>query len=87
MAEYETIDIEGCVDCVMLIANADTECYVGNVEEYLADIERNWPEPWELVYNCPEECEGSFSWSPCGVCGSHLGGDRHPVAAMKRIEE
>lgn len=23
------------------------------------------------------EEEGSFSWTPCDLCGSHLGGDRH----------
>ena len=28
------------------------------------------------------EAEGSFSWSPCGICGSHLGGDREPWHAI-----
>lgn len=24
-----------------------------------------------------DDVEGSFSWSPCGICGSSLGGDRY----------
>ena len=32
--------------------------------------------------SCPEEDEGFFSWSACEVCGSTLGGNRHPVHAV-----
>lgn len=28
------------------------------------------------------EVEGSFSWQSCEICGSGLGGDRHPVHAV-----
>ena len=30
----------------------------------------------ETCEECPEFDEGSFSWSTCDCCGSHLGGDR-----------
>ena len=26
--------------------------------------------------------EGSFSWEPCDICGSHLGGDRFSAHAL-----
>ena len=27
--------------------------------------------------SCEEDCEPSFSWSPCDCCGSRLGGNLH----------
>lgn len=38
------------------------------------------------VLNCPEDCEGEFSWSRCDVCGSGLGGVRHPVVFFRRFK-
>lgn len=33
------------------------------------------------------DCEvNSFSWSPCDVCGSNLGGERHAVSFWKVTE-
>lgn len=29
--------------------------------------------------------EGSFSWSPCESCGSHLGGDRYPAHGIGEV--
>lgn len=77
-------DGHACVDCIMLIANGDTSgnsrCETEEGEAaYLADVAR-YSEGGEWVNNCDETCEGGFSWSPCDVCRSPLGGDRHPVA-------
>ena len=34
-------------------------------------------EPWCEDYTEDVGDEGGFSWSPCGICGSTLGGDRY----------
>jgi hypothetical protein len=39
------------------------------------------PETGESV----DQCEPSFSWSSCDLCGSTLGGDRHPAGAFRRV--
>lgn len=36
---------------------------------------------YRLTNDCPEGCEGHFSWSQCQGCGTRLGGDRHPFVA------
>lgn len=79
MSEYS--EGKACADCLMLLANDETPPEMSEVEtaEYLANVARHTAGS-EVVVNCPEECEGGFSWSPCDVCGSRLGGDRHPVA-------
>lgn len=52
---------------------------------HAARIDAHWPaaDGWTIAPNCPEECEGGFSWSGCDACGSTLGGERHPAVAMK----
>ena len=79
--DYDNQDGWVCVDCVMLLANADTPEHMNEEEtaEYLARVEQHG-EGAEYILNCPEECEGGFSWSPCDLCDSTLGGDRHPVS-------
>jgi len=74
-------DIEVCVDCLCMLANGvESEEQV----ETSKLIEARWPWPtWQLTINCPEVCDGSFSWQPCEACGSNLGGDRHPVVVWK----
>jgi hypothetical protein len=36
-----------------------------------------------VVPNCPEDCEGYFSWYPCELCRDHKGGNRHHAALIK----
>ena len=74
------IRFDVCVDCAMLIANGETP--EDNPEFGLLP---EW-EGWHVVLDCPENCEGSFSWSSCEGCGSRLGGDRHPAAAWKETD-
>lgn len=87
----ESFDGEMCVDCIMLLANGETppEMSDRETEDWLAAIDRNWPESegWHLVPACDEGCEGSFSWRACDVCGSNLGGDRHPVYAWREVAD
>lgn len=85
----ETWSGEMCVDCLVLLANGETPAEMSEreTEEWLAAIDRAWPESegWHLAPACGEDCEGGFSWSSCDVCGSRLGGDRHDVAAWRTV--
>jgi hypothetical protein len=80
----ERIEMEVCVDCLMVDANGESE---GIEPEALARIEKAYTDAtadgWYYANNCDENCEGWFSWSPCGFCGSTLGGDRHPAVLLK----
>ncbi len=76
-AVTEDVELEVCTDCLTLIANGEVP--KDDPEFSLLD---EW-DGWMLAINCDEDCEGGFSWSQCDGCGSTLGGDRHPVIAMK----
>ena len=41
----------------------------------------------ELWENGSIEDEGHFSWEPCELCGSHLGGDRYAAHAVDKDDE
>lgn len=77
----EHADGQCCVDCLMLLANGETDPDWDEAEtaEYLARLEARGVTGENVTIACDEDCEGWFSWSPCDVCGSTLGGDRHPV--------
>ena len=85
MSDTETITGEACVDCTVWIANgeAPAEMTEEQFEAWTAEINRR-TEGFTVVLAYEEECEGWFSSSSCDVCGSHLGGDRHPVAFLPR---
>lgn len=84
----DTIDIDICTDCLMAAANGllgwdydeewleayETACetYGGDPIPTMENEEHGW------------QCEGHFSWNPCGFCGSKLGGDRYPAVLMER---
>ena len=70
----QRIDVEVCVDCLVLDANGPDELD----SEYLARVEA-YDRGGQITNNCPEGCEGWFSWESCDGCGSTLGGDRHPA--------
>lgn len=85
---FETFEFEWCTDCLMMDANGT----LGDVSEeadvaHAAAMEVQWPtaDGWHTHNVCDEDCEGSFSWSTCDGCGSHLGGDRHPAVAMREV--
>lgn len=80
-----TLTGSACTDCLMLVANGETppEMDEAATAAYLAEVERR-SAGYTVVPACDEECEGGFSWSACDLCGSTLGGDRHPVAFLAR---
>ena len=77
----EIIELEGCTDCIMYLANGEVpdESESGWTP---GAIERNWP-GYHVTVAGDENSEEHFSWRPCGVCGSTLGGNRYPCAAWK----
>lgn len=84
MAETtEHYDIEVCVDCANLIANGDTTGIDSPEREAEVIAQAGIPDGYHVALNCPEDCEGGFSWSRCDACLSTLGGDRHPAAIWK----
>ncbi len=82
----ELFELSGCMNCVQLLANG--EFPPDNTPEQDAAlevaIEMQWPSAeWHVVVAGDENSENEFSWRPCDVCGSTLGGDRYPCAAFK----
>lgn len=71
---------ECCVDCLTMIANGDDS---GMTPERSAEVQKAIGECGGYpVASCGDDCEGGFSWSPCDLCGSRLGGERHPFAVL-----
>ncbi len=63
-----------CTCCALWLANRDhsgCEDDACTPMALLADA--------DVVLTCTDDCEASFSTSPCDGCGSHLAGDRHPA--------
>ena len=63
--------------------------YQETMREFFSHGLRNLSVKWE---EDKEECmEPYFSWSPCAVCGCHLGGDRYDCdgynGETKEVEE
>lgn len=83
-----TYEMNICTDCLMAGANGLhgweydeewLEAYEKACETYGGD-----PTPNTTETEHGWECEGWFSWSPCGFCGSTLGGDRYPAVVLSR---
>lgn len=75
----ETMTGKVCVDCLMVLAGYSPDELGVDVSASIAAIERESAAGVTVDIACEEDCEGSFSWSPCQLCESDLGGDRHPV--------
>lgn len=92
--QWGQIDLWGCVDCLFAIANGDFPEDPERAEEVREGIRRNGGrvgighfhgvdycgrEHGE-DYDEQTECETQdFSWTPCHLCGSTLGGSRHAL--------
>ena len=78
----DDIEIQICSDCAMMSANGIAGWE--HDDRWLADYMESADKYGDPVLTCGEDCNGGFSWSPCGFCGSKLGGDRHPAILMER---
>ena len=72
--------IDLCSQCLVVTANG---CETDEDIQTAEALAREWP-GWDVHGNCPENCDGWFSWSSCEGCGESLGGTRHPGVAMRR---
>lgn len=84
MSEWETVEIDLCVTCLVVTANGCENAEDEACAERMADL---WPatDGWAVHGNCPEDCDGWFSWQTCDGCGERLGGQRHPGVAMRPL--
>jgi len=78
----DPIDVSMCVTCLVWLANGDgdTERTEGEEREFVDRLASRW-DGWYLAPGASDE--EAFSWSPCDVCGSTLGGDRAPGVAWR----
>jgi len=97
MNTWTSLDV--CPDCLMMIANGETDPNWTESEcnDFIARFTKSTEgyasiNPGSDHKNCThdlqgEDCpldEGHFSWSPCDLCKSSLGGDRYPAMAEYR---
>jgi hypothetical protein len=78
----EQYRLNGCVDCVMAIANDEYPDDDERSRAILAGESKWWNEGYVVVNGSDDE--GHFSWQPCDLCGSRLGGDRETLWAVLR---
>lgn len=77
-----------CVDCIMMIANGEapeddaTEARILEALELEAAAGGHWC--CEGLHEGESEGDDTleFSWAPCELCRSHLGGARHRAAVV-----
>ena len=70
-----------CGDCLQIVANGSAGLDLE--PERIAEIEAAIAKQGGDVVPAGEEGEeGAFSWSPCELCESPLGGDRYAAALL-----
>ena len=74
----ETYTASICTDCHMYSHYGDDSFSDYVTPEMASDIRQGFDELGN-VHVADHHEEAHFSWSPCDICGSHLGGDRHDV--------
>ena len=82
MSNYEPIDIDICVDCLVWHANGDLG---DDLTE--ADIEAITNPPgidagWDVAPGGSNDGDGHFSRWPCDACRRPFGGQRYPAAMI-----
>ena len=97
MKTSEVIEIELCVDCLMLAANGDLPDGMDDllwpgiddgwivIPGHLHTVEQCGQEVMDGIEDCPYD-EGSFSRWPCDACRRPLDGDRYPASTFRIIE-
>ena len=65
-----------CAECVMFAANGPEDSMSAERVRELATAHTGLMVSPVSDSVTGEPSEPSFSWHPCSVCGSHLGGDR-----------
>ena len=92
MCDYRGEKIDVCEDCFQYLFNSTDSFYYYYTDEEAEQriqkikdaIKENYAD-CELVYNTNEEGEieyDEFSWRPCELCGSTLGGTRYSITIL-----
>lgn len=81
MVKDDLVELEGCTDCIMYLANGEVPEDDENPWKP-EDVDSRW-QGWNVCVAGDEKTEEYFSWQPCDVCGSRLGGNRCPCVAWK----
>ena len=82
--KLEIIDVNGCIDCLMLAANG--ELPPENSPEEDKKLENAFISLADQGFSVTcGDGERSFSWSSCDICDSKLGGDRFPMHLVKNL--
>jgi len=77
------IALDACIDCVQAAVNGEFPEDDSERERIERALTEWADEGYPIITTAPDdEAEGFFSWSPCGVCGSHLGGARLAMVAL-----
>jgi hypothetical protein len=84
MSDYDTIEIEVCVDCLVWFANGDLSG-IDNPERELEVITAVGIDEGYDVVPGDYDSEPSFSHSPCDACRNPQGGTRVPAVMIQRL--
>ena len=75
------IALDACIDCVQAAVNSEfpeDDSERERIERALTE----WADEGYPIITTADDEEEFFSWSPCEVCGSHLGGARLAMVAL-----
>lgn len=65
-----------CADCIAYLANGPDDIEAERLPDILAGIAKQGGDC------APGSDDNGFSWSPCDLCESPLGGDRYGAAVL-----
>lgn len=85
MTADDGIEVSICVDCLVYEANGETPVDLDEAQtaEWLSRFHTGVGADHWLALG---DSEGSFSWYPCHICRSPLGGDRYDATLFpKRV--
>ena len=80
----EIINVKGCVDCLFFCANGDLppENTEQEDQKLIDSFNKIHNEGFSVCVGSDDE--GSFSWTPCDICDTKLGGDRYTMHLVQR---
>ena len=73
MTISDTYEVDACIDCVLWHANGDDSGIADEERIHEVHFAVGLPANGVLAVGDGEQF---FTWQPCEVCGSRLGGDR-----------
>ena len=89
MISHEWHDVEVCLDCYYYANGFTDDNWTDDEKAEFVSRYNDGLQGWDrLVSNTdPEEEYEGFSWTPCDVCRSHLGGTRYPCSLYRANNE